>query len=148
MVSLRRCLSPWYPGSERRHLCERLHSQSCWTPCDLLQVRLSAPNTEAKVRTIFQEGRHYEGPLFMQGAAERGDMFPKLGVPYFGVLIIIRILLFGVLIIRILLFGVLYSGPLFSETGPDARAGQAFWTSDQLGNLSSHSSQTGVPFRV
>ena len=108
MVSLRRCLSPWYPGSERRHLCEWLHSQSCWTPCDLLQVRLSAPNTEAKVRTIFQEGRHYEGPLFLQGAAERGDMFPKLGVPYFGVLIIIRILLFGVLIIRILLFGVLY----------------------------------------
>ena len=31
--------------------------------------------------------------------------FPKLGVPYFGVLII-----------RILLFRVLYQGPIFSET--------------------------------
>ena len=31
--------------------------------------------------------------------------FPKIRVPYFGVLII-----------RILLFGVLYEGPLFSET--------------------------------
>ena len=35
----------------------------------------------------------------------KNGSFRKLGVPYFGVLII-----------RILLFGVLYMGPLFSET--------------------------------
>ena len=45
------------------------------------------------------------GPLSLRSPAGSRWEFPKIRVPYFGVLII-----------RILLFRVLYSGPLFSET--------------------------------
>ena len=48
-------------------------------------------------------GRSSQGPA--ANAKSQKWEFPRIGVPYFGVLII-----------RILQFRVLYSGPLFSET--------------------------------
>ena len=57
--------------------------------------------------------RHQSGQAAPIPSARLGS-FRKLGVPYFGVLMI-----------RILLFRVLYWGPLFSETPTPGAAG--YW---------------------